>query len=73
MLLVTCPHCNQFIIMEALNCGIFRCGIYKQNGEQIPPHLDRERCLELVRDHLIFGCGQPFRIVGDEAEKCDWI
>ena len=73
MLLVTCPNCKQFIIIEQLNCCIFRCGVYKQNGEQIPPHLEREKCLELVRERLIYGCGQPFVIVNNVAEKCDWI
>ena len=73
MLLVTCPHCNQLIFIEEILCGIFRCGIYKNNYEQIPPHLEREKCLELVRDHLIIGCGRTFRIVGEKAEKCDWI
>ena len=59
--------------MEAINCGIGRCGVYKQNGEPIPPHLEREKCLELVRERLIYGCGQPFVIVNNVAEKCDWI
>ena len=73
MLLVTCPNCKQFIIIEQLNCCIFRCGVYKQNGEQIPPHLEREKCLELVRERLIYGCGQAFKIIENKAEKCDYI
>ena len=59
--------------MEAINCGIARCGIFKSNYEQIPPHFEREKCLELVRERLIYGCGQPFVIVNNVAEKCDWI
>ena len=73
MLLINCPNCKQFIIMEAINCGIARCGIFKNSYEQIPPHLEREKCLELVRERLIYGCGQPFKIVENKAEKCDWI
>ena len=26
---ISCPHCGQFIEVLALNCRIFRCGIYK--------------------------------------------
>ena len=73
MLLVNCPNCNQFAIIEQLNCAIFRFGIFNSNYEQIPPHLEREKCLELVRERLIYGCGQPFKIVENKAEKCDWI
>jgi len=33
--LIECPHCNTTILVEALNCRIFRCAILKSNGTQI--------------------------------------
>jgi len=79
MLLVVCPHCSQMIEVVALQCKIFRCGVLKENGEQIPPHLKKEYCDELVKQELIYGCGKPFRIIYDNelmALKpivCDYI
>jgi hypothetical protein len=43
-LIINCPHCKQLIIIEQLNCRIFRCGIYKSSGEQINPHLNKINC-----------------------------
>jgi hypothetical protein len=45
---VCCPHCNGFIIIEKLNCGIFRHGTYKDDGKQIDPHLCKEECEDVV-------------------------
>lgn len=77
MLLVTCPHCQQLIEILAINCAIFRCGIYKANGEQLPPHLAREECDRVAAEGLIYGCGRPFRVETVEAEPvavvCDYI
>ena len=28
--IIICPNCNEFIIIEKLNCGIFRHGIIKE-------------------------------------------
>ncbi len=62
MLLVHCPHCQQLIEILAINCAIFRCGIYRQTGEQLPPHLSKEECDRVAEQQLIFGCGKPFRV-----------
>ncbi len=62
MLLVHCPHCQQLIEILAINCAIFRCGIYRQTGEQLPPHLSKAECDRVAEQQLIFGCGKPFRI-----------
>ena len=73
-IIINCPHCNMFIIIAELNCKIFRCGIYKNNFEQIPPHSNKALCDELAANNLIYGCGKPFRI--DENNKaliCDYI
>jgi len=36
--ILRCPHCHDFFIMEQLNCGIFRHGIYKSTLQQMEPH-----------------------------------
>ena len=78
MLLVECPHCSVCIEIEQLNCKIFRCGILKENGNQIDPHLPKSDCDALVQKNLIFGCGKPFRVVQDAsgiliAVICDYL
>ncbi len=65
----SCPHCGGLIIIEELNCGIFRHGIIRETGEQIPPHSSKEEIEKLV----IFGCGKPFQFVGGRLVKCDYI
>jgi hypothetical protein len=60
-----------------LNCKIFRCGIYKENGEQINPHLPKNECERLVNTGEIYGCGKPFQIINENPPylvvKCDYI
>ena len=65
--ILRCPHCNDYIIIEQLNCGIFRHGIFKNNGTQINPHAPRNICDNYIQQDLIFGCGKPFKI----ATKCN--
>jgi phage FluMu protein Com len=75
-MIIKCPHCKEdiFIFIKELNCKIFRHGIYKSNYEQIPPHLDKEKCDKLVEDDLIIGCGKPFKINEEKnAINCDYI
>lgn len=57
-----CPHCDQFIIIEKINCGIFRHGIFKGTGQQIDPHASKASCDSFVQNRLIYGCGKPFQI-----------
>ena len=75
--IIICPHCNNYIIIKELNCGIFRHGIYKNTGKQINPHASKEMCDELVKEDLIYGCGKPFQIIeiNDvlELKICDYI
>jgi hypothetical protein len=63
MILVHCPHCQQWIEILAINCAIFRCGIYRQTGEQLPPHLSKEECDRVAEQQLIYGCGKPFKVI----------
>lgn len=71
MLILTCPHCKDEIIVmrEEINCGIFRHGVHKGTYEQLNPHATQEEC----DTSDIYGCGKPFRIVDDKAIICDYI
>ena len=74
---VQCPHCNNYILIEQVNCAIFRHGIFKENMIQIDPHLSKLECDRLIKNNLIYGCGKPFRIEKINniwlAIDCDYI
>ena len=36
--IVLCPHCGDSILIEQINCRIFRHAVYKTTGEQMDPH-----------------------------------
>ena len=75
--ILKCPHCNEFIIIEKLNCGIFRHGILISNGQQINPHETKQMCDYFYHRKLIYGCGKPFQIIKNgekfEIQICDYI
>ena len=75
--IIFCPHCKEPIIIEKINCGIFRHGIIKSSGEQIPPHAKKEECDNFQKKNLIFGCGKPFQITLENdnilVTICDYI
>lgn len=60
---VLCPHCNSWILIEQINCAIFRHGVDKNTLIQIPPHLDKNTCDKLFESGKLFGCGKPFRLI----------
>ena len=66
---IVCPHCSDPIIIEKLNCGIFRHGVMKKTGKQMDPHSEKDVCDALKGQDLIYGCGKPFQIVDKNA--CD--
>ena len=68
-LIVVCPHCKEYIIIEQLNCKIFRHGILKVNLIQIDPHSSKEQCDSFINDKLIYGCGFPFKLVENMIEN----
>ena len=77
-IVVICPHCAANILIEKLNCCIFRHGTLKSDGHQIQPHLSKEMCDALFANNLIYGCGKPFQIVKNEkgefvAIECEYI
>jgi hypothetical protein len=61
-----CPYadCNMLFIIDKkdINCGIFRCGYYKNNYQQLHPHTTKDKRDILIQHDLIIGCGQPFMI-----------
>jgi len=67
MLIVACPHCQNPVLIEELNCRIFRHGVFIESGKQIDPHAERVMCEKLINEKLIYGCGKPFKII--EKEK----
>ena len=76
--IIECPHCHDLIIIEKINCGIFRHGVYKKNGLQINPHLNMKECNQIFEEKLIYGCGKPFQINLNENQTlkiiiCDYI
>ncbi len=75
--ILKCPHCNETVLIEQINCAIFRHGILKKNLKQIDPHALKELCDYFVQNDLIYGCGKPFRIIVKnnifETEICDYI
>lgn len=68
-----CPNCYQMIQIEAINCGIFRCGVMKDTMLQIDPHLSQEECEALVLEDKIYGCGRPFRYEEGCLIFCQYI
>lgn len=74
---IICPHCQEPVLIEKLNCCIFRHGIMKDTLKQMDPHCPKEECDRLFSQGLIYGCGKPFKIILDEmvirVEICDYI
>ena len=70
---IKCPHCSQTLWIDQINCGIFRCGVYKQTFEQIPPHLIETECNQIREEGLVYGCAKPFRYDGITVSICDYI
>lgn len=75
--IIMCPHCNSDVIIESINCGIFRHGINISNYMQLNPHENEFNILNLINKNLIFGCGKPFQIILENnnyiAVKCGYI
>ena len=73
--IVICPQCNVPIVIEQLNCGIFRHATYIDTNQQIPPHSSKEVCDELIAEKKIYGCGKPFQIssLSGDNDQVEWI
>jgi len=55
--ILICPHCKDYIIIQKINCGIFRHGVLKENGKQIDPHSSKDLCDYYIGENKIYGCG----------------
>ena len=77
MEVVICPHCKESIIIEEINCAIFRHAVLKINNQQINPHSSKDICDSLIEKKLIYGCGKPFQLIKKdnklEAVICEYI
>jgi len=62
-----CPHCGILIEIMAVNCGVFRCGVYRDTGQQIHPHSPVP-----IDPLLIWGCSYPFKLVQGQLVVCGW-
>ena len=76
-IVVICPECDDPVLIEQLNCRIFRHGILKSNNNQINPHATKDECDYYIKNDLIYGCGKPFKILENnnelEPEICEYI
>ena len=71
--ILPCPHCDIMIEVIEINCAIFRCGIYKDTGQQVEPHLSKYLCDALKENDKIWGCGKPFQLVNGQLVKCEYL
>ena len=76
--IIKCPNCDDLIIIEKLNCCIFRHGVIIESNKQIDPHSTKELCEYYIKNKLIYGCGKPYKIIINENNeyipiKCDYI
>jgi hypothetical protein len=57
----------------AVNCGVFRHGVWRDSGMQLPPHASRSTCEAAVASGRLDGCGRPFRLLlNGVTEMCGY-
>ena len=49
MCVVICPYCSNYIVIDEINCGIFRHAYYKTTMHQIPPHTSKKEIDILIK------------------------
>jgi hypothetical protein len=76
-IIVKCPHCDDFVLIEELNCRIFRHAVLIKTNKQIDPHASKELCDYYIKKNKIYGCGKPYQIIMQDekyiAIKCEYI
>ena len=71
---VLCPHCGDSVLIEQINCRIFRHAVYKTTGEQMDPHASKEVCEKARMEGMIYGCAGPFLLDASGcAVVCEYI
>lgn len=74
MSIIQCPHCFDYIIIEQINCQIFRHAVYKDTAMgQLPPHSSEEECKKAFENGSIYGCAKPFKYDGEIVSICGYI
>lgn len=82
IIIVSCPHCHGMVLIEQLNCKIFRHGVFEGTYQQIPPHASEQECTTWFKTKQIVGCGKPFKLQLNnnnnnqekwEAVVCDYV
>jgi len=68
-MIVTCPHCHEFVLIEDIGCGIFSHAVLKNTMKQLNSLSSKEYGNYLKYNDLIFGCAGQFRIIGHEVVK----
>ena len=65
MFAIKCPYCGEDVIIEKLNCRIFRHGYRKKTMKQIGPHCKEVSVDRMLEKGLLHGCGRQFKIEED--------
>jgi hypothetical protein len=61
-IVMICPHCSGNIIIENIDNGLIRHGIFINSGKQLSPFCSKEQCEKYVLCKLIYGCGKLLSI-----------
>ena len=63
-LIISCPHCAEYVCISKINCGIFRHCIFIKNGKQVPPHTSKEKLDKYIANNEIkkFGLGKKLQV-----------
>jgi hypothetical protein len=69
-----CPWCQGAIVVEAFQCNVFRHGVFKSNGQHIPPHSKQHQVEAWKKKNEIHGCGNPVRYIPAQTRmvRTDW-
>lgn len=84
MWIVTCPHCSTPVVIEQVNCAIFRHAAWRTTLEPVPPHATKTELETWASEGKIHGCARPFRLIPRprqapseaieyEAVACDYL
>jgi hypothetical protein len=67
-----CPKCFSALELVEINCGVFRCGIFKKSFESISPHATKGDIMEWLSQDLIYGCGTPLELIDGRLTICEY-
>ena len=71
-IVVACPACNDTLLIEQLNCGIFRHGVNSATMRPIDPHSSKEQVVQMMREGKLIGCGAAFCVVNGIPKICSY-